>query len=120
MQRVPALAQAVVVATSTVSSSTANSTVQTAVTQNLAAQNLQNLSVQIYQANATGTNTGTWTTATFGTNIVVQIDGDLPLLFPKLDFIPLVKSTFSFLPNNGGATNSVHITAMCMMHMEAN
>ncbi len=103
--------QAVTIATSYISSTTATSTVTATVTQNLAAQNLENLSIQIYQSNATGTNDSvTWSSTTFGGPIVVQIDGDLPLLFP----------TFGFLPLSGAAANSIHISTKVMMLFEAN
>ena len=102
--------QAVIEATSYISQSVATADVTAVVNQNLAALNVQNLNIQIYQADNNGTNTGNWTLAQFGSNIVVQVDADLPLLFP----------TFGFLPNNGAAANSVHITAKVMMRSEAN
>jgi Flp pilus assembly protein TadG len=112
--------QAVTVATSYISSSTATTTVTNTITQNLAGQNLQNLNVQIYQSDTSGNNIGSWTTAPFGGPIVVQIDGDLPILFPKIDLGPHIPTSVSFLPNNGAAPNSVHITAKVMMLSEAN
>jgi hypothetical protein len=102
--------QAVIEATSFVSSTVATADVTAVVTQNLAALNVQNLNTQIYAADSNGNNTGSWTVVQFGGNIVVQIDADLPLLFP----------TFGFLPNSGAAANSVHITAKVMMRSEAN
>jgi Flp pilus assembly protein TadG len=101
---------AVIQATSYITSASANSTVQAAVTQALAGQSLQNLSVQVYLSDNSGNNIGDWTTASFGENIAVQIDADLPLLFP----------IFKFLPTNGGATNSFHLTTNSIMRSEAN
>jgi Flp pilus assembly protein TadG len=102
--------QAVIEATSYISATQANSDVTAVVTQNLAALNVQNLNIQIYQADSNGNNIGSWTVVQFGGNVVVQVDADLPLLFP----------TFGFLPNNGAAANSVHITCKVMMRSEAN
>jgi Flp pilus assembly protein TadG len=101
---------AVVEATSYLSSTSANSSVQSAVTQALAGQSLQNLNIQVYLSDVNGNNIGDWTTASFGEYVVVQIDADLPLLFPL----------FKFLPNNGGSTNSFHLTTKSMMRSEAN
>jgi Flp pilus assembly protein TadG len=101
---------AVTEATSYITQAVATADVTSAVSQNLANLNMQNLNVQVYQADNNGNNIGTWTLAQFGGNIVVQIDADLPLMFP----------TFGFLPNNGAAPNSVHISTKVMMRNEAN
>ncbi len=102
--------QAVTTATSYIPAATATANVTATITQNLAAQNLKNLSIQIYQYDPVAKTTSAWTSATFGQDIIVQIDGDMPLLFP----------TFHFLPNNGAAVNSVHITTKVMMRAESN
>jgi Flp pilus assembly protein TadG len=112
--------QAVTIPTSFTPAATCTAAVTSTITQNLAAQNLQNLNVQIYQSDTSGNNVGSWTTAPFGAPIVVQIDGDLPILFPKIDLGPHIPTSVSFLPNNGAAPNSVHITAKVMMLNEAN
>ena len=107
-------------ATSYITSTTATATVNSTITQNLAGLTLQNLNVQIYASNTSGTNTGSWTTQTFGSPIVVQIDADLPVLFPTINLGPHIPTSVTFLPNNGAAPNSVHITAKVMMLTEAN
>jgi len=112
--------QAVVTATSYVTPAAATATVQSVITQNLAGQNLQNLVITIYQSDATGNNIGPWTQTPFGNNIVVQIEGDLTVLFPSLSMPPPINATLSILPNNGAAPNSVHIKTKCMMRGEAN
>jgi len=104
---------AVVTATSYIPPATATTTVQNTVTQMLAGQRFANATdpvITIYQADSSGNNTGPWTSAPFGNNIVVQVDGDYPLLFP----------TFGFVPNTGTAPNSIHLTVKCMMRSEAN
>jgi Flp pilus assembly protein TadG len=101
---------AVVTATSYISSATATAGVNNAITEALANVPLQNVVYTEYQADGNGHNIGAWTQTPFGNNIVVQIDADLPLVFP----------TFGFLPNNGAASNSVHITTTVMMRGEAN
>jgi Flp pilus assembly protein TadG len=106
--------QAVVTPTSYVNPTTATTTIVNATTDALAGQGLVarngNPLVTIFQADSAGNNIGPWTSAPFGRNIVVQIDGDYPLLFP----------TFGFLPHSGNATNSIHLTATVMMRGEAN
>jgi Flp pilus assembly protein TadG len=101
---------AVTEATSYITSASANSSVQNAVTQALAGQSLQNLNIQVYLSDNNGNNIGDWTTANFGDLLGVQIDADMPLLF----------APFNFLPNNGGATNSLHLTTRTVMRSEAN
>jgi Flp pilus assembly protein TadG len=101
---------AVVTATSYVPAATATANVNSAITQALANVPLQNVVYTEYQADANGNNIGQWYQTPFGNNIVVQVDADLPLVFP----------TFGFLPNNGAATNSIHITTTVMMRGEAN
>jgi Flp pilus assembly protein TadG len=106
--------QAVVTPTSYVNPATATSTVVNTTTAALAGQGLiarnGNPLVSVYQADTAGNNIGPWTSAPFGRNIVVQIDGDYPLLFP----------TFGFLPRSGNTPNSIHLTATVMMRGEAN
>jgi Flp pilus assembly protein TadG len=101
---------AVVTATSYVTPATATANVNSAITQALANLPLQNVVYTEYQADANGNNIGAWTQTPFGNNIVVQIDADLQLVFP----------TYGFLPNNGAAANSIHITTTVMMRGEAN
>jgi Flp pilus assembly protein TadG len=101
---------AVVTATSYISPAAATAGVESAMTQALANLPLQNVVYTEYQADTNGNNIGPWTQTPFGNNIVVQIDADLQLMFP----------TFGFLPNNGAATNSIHITTTVMMRGEAN
>ena len=102
--------QAVVTATSYIDPATATTTIQQVATNGLQGQLLTNVNIQIYQADSSGNNIGAWTSAPFGQDIVVQIDADLPLIFP----------TFGFLPSTGAATNSLHLTTRCMMRGEAN
>src|SRR5438552_1808251 len=59
-----------------------------AVTAALAGADLQNINIQVYQSNSAGTNTGSWTSAPFGQNIIVQIDADVALMFPAFGWVP--------------------------------
>jgi Flp pilus assembly protein TadG len=102
--------QAVAMQISTVGASAATTDVTNTINGVLAGQNLKNVNIQLYEADSGGNNTGPWTSAPFGRNIVVQIDADFPLVLP----------TFNLLPNNGGATNSMHIQVKAMMRSEAN
>jgi Flp pilus assembly protein TadG len=103
---------AVVMPTSYVAPATATAQVNAAVTQALASIPLSGTpTVTIFQADTSGNNIGPWTSTPFGRNIVVQIDGDLKVMFP----------TFGFIPNNSKTvTNAIHITVTCMMRGEAN
>lgn len=103
---------AVVMPTSYLAPATATSQVDAAVTQALASIPLAGTpTVTIFQADNSGNNIGAWTQTPFGRNIVVQIDGDLPIMFP----------TFGFIPNNSQTVNNaIHITVKCMMRGEAN
>ena len=101
---------AVVMATSYILPATATANVDAVITSALANEPLVNVVIQVFQADDVGNNIGAWTSTPFGRNIVVQIDGDLPLIFP----------TFGFLQATGGAANSIHITTKCMMRGEAN
>lgn len=101
---------AAITATSYIPAATATTNVTNTVTAALANEPLANVNITIYQADNNGNNIGAWTSTPFGRNIVVQVDGDLPLLFP----------TFGFLPSGGTAPNSIHITTKCMMRGEAN
>jgi Flp pilus assembly protein TadG len=105
--------QAVVTSISYTDAATATTAVQGTVTQALAGQRFANASdpvISIYQADTSGNNIGPWTAAPFGRNIVVQVDGDYPLLLP----------TFGFLPLSGAAPNSIHLSVKVMMRSEAN
>ncbi len=103
---------AAVTATSYIPAATATNNITSAVTQALASVPLAGTpNIQIYQADNSGNNIGAWTQTPFGRNIVVQIDGDLPIMLP----------TFGFLPNNSATVpNAIHITVKCMMRGEAN
>jgi Flp pilus assembly protein TadG len=98
--------QAVVTATSYISSSTATTNVTNTVTAALANGQLTNVTISIYQADTSGNNIGSWTSAAFGSNIIVQIDADLPLIFPTFGFV--------------SSANSIHLTTKAMMRGEAN
>ncbi len=103
---------AVVMPTSYVAPATATAQVNSAVTQALASIPLAGTpTVTIFQADTSGNNVGAWTQTPFGRNIVVQIDGDLPVMFPTFGFIPRSSTTVS---------NAIHITVKCMMRGEAN
>jgi len=82
------------------------STVQTAVQSALAGQDsaLTGLNIQVYLADASGNNIGTWTNAAFAQNVAVEIDATYTPIFP----------TFGFLPTN------VPIFAKSTMQSEAN
>jgi Flp pilus assembly protein TadG len=103
---------AVVTPTSYIAPATATAQVDAAVTHALASVPLAGTpTVTIFQADSSGNNIGPWTSTPFGRNIVVQIDGDLPVIFP----------TFGFIPNNSKTVpNAIHITVKCMMRGEAN
>jgi Flp pilus assembly protein TadG len=103
---------AVVTPTSYVTPAAATAQVNAAVTQALASIPLSGTpTITLYQADTAGNNVGAWTSTPFGRNIVVQIDGDLPVMFP----------TFGFIPNNSTTVpNAIHITVKCMMRGEAN
>jgi Flp pilus assembly protein TadG len=65
-------------------------TVQNAVTSALAGQNgaLTGLNIQVYLADASGTNIGTWTNAAFAQNVAIEIDATYTPIFPTLGFLP--------------------------------
>jgi Flp pilus assembly protein TadG len=102
----------VVMPTSYVSAAVATQQVNDAITHALASIPLSGTpTVTMFQADNSGNNIGPWTQTPFGRNIVVQIDGDLTVMFP----------TFGFLPNNSTTVpNAVHITVASMMRGEAN
>jgi hypothetical protein len=103
--------QAVIIPTSFTPAATATAQVQTTVNNALSGHQWATApTVQVYQADSNGNNVGSWTSTTFGGNIVVQIDADYPLLFP----------TFGWLPSSGAAPNSLHLSVKSMMRMEAN
>jgi Flp pilus assembly protein TadG len=99
---------AVVTANSYVSSTTANANVGSAITTALANAPITNMAWTAYESNTSGSNIGTWTSAQFSTGLVVQIDADLPLLFPLYSFI------------SHSSNNTIHITVKAMMCSEAN
>jgi Flp pilus assembly protein TadG len=101
---------AAVTATSYVPAATATASVESAMTQALANVPITNVTYTECQCDNSGNYTGPWTQTPFGNNIKIQIDADLPLMFP----------TWGFLPNSGAAPNSIHITTICMMRGEAN
>lgn len=103
---------AVVMATSYITPAVANANLNASINQAMAGQDqkLANFVITAFQSDANGNNVGPWTNTPFGQNIVVQLDGDLPLMFP----------TFGFITKTGGASNSAHITVKCMMRGEAN
>ena len=75
--------------------------VKAVVTDQLAGLPLTQVNIQIFEADASGNNIGPWTSTPFGQNIVVQLDGDLPLMFP----------TFGFVSQTGGASNSERMSS---------
>jgi Flp pilus assembly protein TadG len=99
---------AVVEATSYISSTVANNDVSNAISTAMANAPVTNMNWTIYQADTSGNNIGDWTSTKFGNDLVVQIDADLPLIFPLYNFI---KPTSS---------NTIHITVKVMMRSEAN
>ena len=103
---------AVVMPTSYVAPATATAQVNAAITQALSSIPLSGTpTVNLYQADNNGNNIGAWTATPFGRDIVVQIDGDLPIMFP----------TFGLIPNKSQTVpNAIHITVKCMMRGEAN
>jgi len=66
----------------------ATSNVQTVVTNYLAGQSLSGQSIQVFESTTTGTNTGTWTSATAGQSICVQITGNYIPIISKYLYIP--------------------------------
>ena len=103
---------AVVMPTSYVAAATATAQVDAAITQALASIPLAGTpTVALYQADNSGNNVGAWTQTPFGRNIVVQIDGDLQVMFPTFGFLPMNSTTVG---------NAIHITVKCMMRGEAN
>ena len=81
-------------------------TVQTVAKSALAGQDaaLTGLTIQVYLADASGNNVGTWTNAAFAQNVAVEIDATYTPIFP----------TFGLLPTN------VPIFAKAIMQSEAN
>ena len=67
----------------------ATSDIQNCVTSALAGQSLNNMSIQVYQADAsTGANLGTWSTAPLGSYIAVEIDGNFQPICPGISLLP--------------------------------
>ena len=103
---------AVVMPTSYANPTTATQQVNDAITHALASVPLSGTpTVTMFQADNNGNNVGAWTATPFGRNIVVQIDGDLPIMFPTFGFLPMNSTTVG---------NAIHITVKCMMRGEAN
>jgi Flp pilus assembly protein TadG len=100
---------AVITPTSYLSTTTANADVDSAVTTAIANAPVTNMTWTAFQADTNGNSIGAWTVTPFGNNLVVQVDADLPVLFPGLNFI-----------SPGSSPNSIHITVKCMMRSEAN
>jgi len=99
---------AVVEPTSYLSSTDANSDVGAAITTAMANIGVQNMNWTIYGCDSSGNNNGDWTTTQFGNDLAVQIDADLPLMFPLFNFI------------KPSSSNSIHISVKVMMRSEAN
>ena len=55
-----------------------------------------------------GNNIGLWTDTPFGNNLVVQVDADLPIMFPLFKML------------TGSTASSIHVTVKVMMRSEAN
>jgi Flp pilus assembly protein TadG len=71
----------------------------------MAGQTLQNISVQVYKANATtGGNIGKWTDAGLGECIAVEVTGNYTPIVPKITLLP----------------NPLIIKAKSLMYSEAN
>jgi Flp pilus assembly protein TadG len=103
---------AVVMPTSYVAPATATAQVDAAINQALASIPLSGTpTITLFQADNSGNNIGAWTATPFGRNIVVQIDGDLQVMFPTFGFLPMSSTT---------VPNAIHITVKCMMRGEAN
>jgi Flp pilus assembly protein TadG len=100
--------QASVTATSYLSTTTANSMVGNVVTTAMAGSPATNVTWTAYQSDSSGNNIGAWTATPFGNMLVVQVNAQLPLMFPMFPFIP------------GGSGNSISITTTSMMRSEAN
>jgi hypothetical protein len=98
--------------TSYVAPATATAQVDAAINQALASIPLSGTpTITLFQADNSGNNIGAWTATPFGRNIVVQIDGDLQVMFPTFGFLPMSSTT---------VPNAIHITVKCMMRGEAN
>jgi Flp pilus assembly protein TadG len=108
---------AVVTPTSYITTAQANAQVDAAVTQALANVPLQNATWTAWQADSSGNNVGAWTSTPFGQNLVVQVEGDLPLMFPTLGLLWYTGST-QFI--KGDTPNSIHFKVKVMMRGEAN
>lgn len=68
--------------------STTTTQVQDRVRTALANQPLDDLDIQVFEANASGSNIGAWTDAAFGKRIAVQIDGKYNAMLPSFGFLP--------------------------------
>jgi Flp pilus assembly protein TadG len=98
-------ARLAVISPSSVDLATATANVRTQVTNYLAGQPLDNLNIQIYKADAAGNiESGAWTDAPLGHNILVEVTGDYRPMLP----------TFGFLPD------PVPIRVQCLMRSEVN
>src|SRR5262249_32129688 len=61
--------------------------IQAAASAVLAPLQLKNLNIQVYQADATGKNIGSWNNAAFGQSIAVQINADYSPMTPAFGFM---------------------------------
>jgi len=91
-------------------------TVQNRVLTALAGQQaaLSGLTVQVYAADANGNSLGSWTSATAGQNIAVQIDATYVPMLPGLS-MPFGNNSVGLLPGSG-----IGIHAKTMMQTENN
>lgn len=90
-------------------------TLTTAITADLASQSgaVTGLSIQIYLADANGNNIGTWTNATTGQNIAVEIDGTYAQMSPGFT-LPIYHQWISLFPN------TMPLTTKAVMRTESN
>jgi Flp pilus assembly protein TadG len=90
-------------------------TIQSRVLAALAGQNqaLSGLTVQVYEADASGNNIGVWTAATYGQNIAVQVDATYNPMLPGLS-MPFYHTRVGILPA------SVPVHTKTVMQTEAN
>lgn len=94
--------QPVTLGGSTTGNATSNVTAE--VTSFLAGQQLTGQNIQVYQSDSAGNNIGTWTGATPGQYVCVQITGNFQLTVPKLLSFP----------------GSIPVTAQSVMICEGN
>jgi Flp pilus assembly protein TadG len=66
----------------------ATTDVQNVVNTYLAGQSLSSQSIQVFESSTTGSNIGTWTSASAGQSICVQITGNYILILAKYLYLP--------------------------------